>query len=219
MPKDKIVIIGAGGFGREVCRWVMDMYQGRKDVVEGFYDDNPRTLEKFPDLELSVIGNTAFSEARQDVLFVCSIGNVENRERLFMKIKKLGGRFLTVIHPSAIMSPNCRIGEGAIIGPGVVISERADIGKNAVLNIGVICGHDVIVGAHSNICPGVNINGEVEIKPRVFIGSSAVITPRAVIPEDCDVSAGSVVYKKSDLKSGMCLHGNPAKLFPKMRKH
>jgi len=141
--------------------------------------------------------------------YICAIGDVLVRERFFQTVTQSGGRFFTLIHPSALVFPSCRIGEGSIVCPGVILTDSVVIGQNTVLNLNVLCGHDVSVADHSVLSPQVNVTGKVSIGKKVFIGSSAVVTPGARIGDRCRVSAGSVVYKRWG--GGLLLHGNPAK--------
>ncbi len=50
------------------------------------------------------------------------------------------------IHPTAVIHPSARIGEGAHVGPYVVISEDVEIGKNAVLLAHVVIYRGVKIG-------------------------------------------------------------------------
>ena len=44
----KLIIVGAGGFGREVYNWAMDVQKVNNEwKIGGFLDKNPRALEKY----------------------------------------------------------------------------------------------------------------------------------------------------------------------------
>ena len=43
----RLVIVGAGGFGREILSWVEDVPVSEKFQVMGFLDDNPRALDGY----------------------------------------------------------------------------------------------------------------------------------------------------------------------------
>jgi sugar O-acyltransferase (sialic acid O-acetyltransferase NeuD family) len=222
MSKDyqKIIIIGAGGFGREVYRWLLDIQASGADIeIEGFYDPDPNALDAFADVKPRIIGADECAGLPTGRLYVCAIGNVAIRAKIFKKIKAKGGKFFTVIHPTVRVSSSSTIGEGSILCPQAIISEHVNIGANVIINFNAVCGHDVKIGDHCNICPLVNINGRAVIKEGVFIGSSAVITERIIIPENCQVAAASVVYASSEPRPNSLIHGNPARFSPRMDKN
>ena len=206
----KAIIIGAGGFGREVYRYLLDLQKVHQEIeIEGFLDNNFDALRGFSSIEKPIIGNTDFLQVAIDKFYVCAIGDVNIRASIFDKVKLMGGHFFTIIHPSVRISASCSVDEGAIICPGAILTDNVKIGKNVIINLNVMCGHDVEIGDHSILCPMVNINGNVNVYWKVFIGSSAVLTPGTRIGEDCKISAGSVVYKTWG--ANLLLHGNPAK--------
>jgi len=51
-----IVIVGAGGFGREVYLWAKDSFSQDQYKIIGFLDDNPNILDNY-DMGVGVIGN------------------------------------------------------------------------------------------------------------------------------------------------------------------
>lgn len=62
-----------------------------------------------------------------------------------------------VIHPSAVIDPSAKLGEGcrvdagAVIGGNVQLGDRCHIGANAVIGRGVQMGNDCIVGATATV--------------------------------------------------------------------
>jgi len=209
VPK-KIIIIGAGGFGREVYRHLLDLQKVHREIeIEGFLDANLDALKGFSNVGKNIIGNTQLSQISIDGFYICAIGDVDIRENIYDKIKSMGGNFFTLIHPSVKISLSCSVGEGSIICPGAILTDNVKVGKNVIMNLNVMCGHDSEIDDHVVLSPMVNINGTVIIRRKVFIGSSAVVTPGTHIGENCKVSAGSVVYKYWG--ENMLLHGNPAK--------
>jgi UDP-3-O-[3-hydroxymyristoyl] glucosamine N-acyltransferase len=63
----------------------------------------------------------------------------------------------SAVHPSAVVAPSARIGEGSSIAAGAVIGEAAEIGKdcsigaNALVGDGVVLGNSSIVGAGASL--------------------------------------------------------------------
>jgi UDP-3-O-[3-hydroxymyristoyl] glucosamine N-acyltransferase len=64
------------------------------------------------------------------------------------------------IHPSAVVDPDARIGEGARIGPQCVVERGAHIGAGTVLKARVFVGEDCLVGERCILHPGVVIGAD-----------------------------------------------------------
>ena len=127
----KLIIIGAGGMGRQVSLFAKACTGYQKEyVIKGFLDDNPNAMvgfEEFPPL----LGSVDNYEIQPDDIFFNSIGDVAAKKKCITKILDRGGEFITLIHPTAIIS------EGTKIGCGCMISCRAGIGTET--EIGDFC--------------------------------------------------------------------------------
>ncbi|MCH8012537.1 MAG: acetyltransferase [Candidatus Marinimicrobia bacterium] len=204
VDKEKIAIIGAGGFGNEVYH-LLD-----KDKFEpiGFIDNN-NLKENLP---FSVIGNedvmSTLMENYQFASCVIAIGNIKKRQKIYSKIGGMKLRFPQIIH-SSIQSHSADIGEGTIIYPNVVIMNGCKVGKFSLINSGVTFGHDVLIGDFCNINPGVHLAGKITIGDGSFIGIGASIKEDIHIGGNAVIGAGSVVLK--DVPDGTTVYGVPAK--------
>jgi UDP-3-O-[3-hydroxymyristoyl] glucosamine N-acyltransferase len=79
------------------------------------------------------------------------------------------------IHPTAIIAPDAKVGEGVSIGPYSVIGPRSRIGARTAILSNVSIGADVSIGEHGLIHSGVRIGDRVAIGHRVIMHSNAVI--------------------------------------------
>ena len=79
------------------------------------------------------------------------------------------------IHPTAVIHPDARVGEGCAIGPYVVIGDRSVIGNNCILHPHVVIGRDVQIGDGCQFYSHVSIREECRIGHRVIIQPGAVI--------------------------------------------
>jgi UDP-3-O-[3-hydroxymyristoyl] glucosamine N-acyltransferase len=79
------------------------------------------------------------------------------------------------IHPTAIIAPDAKVGEGVSIGPYTVIGPRSRIGAHTVILSNVSIGADVALGEHGLIHAGVRIGDRVVIGHRVIMHSNVVI--------------------------------------------
>ena len=145
----RILIVGAGGFGREVLCWArnVERTQSLNGEIGGFLDANPAALDGFVRAPLKILGDpTGFRPAETD-LYVCAIGDLAAKQRVVTSLLATrGARFLMLIHPSVIMGADRRIGDGCVLCPNVVLTTNVILGRFVTLNVGATVGHDVRIG-------------------------------------------------------------------------
>lgn len=206
----RIVIAGAGGFGRGVHSWITTSpghlkAHNIKDVV--FIDD------KLSGPDIPVVSSIAAYEPLENDEILCAIGNPKVRRELTESLRRRGSRFHTFVDDRAVLGRGVAVGEGTIICPGVVVSADASIGEHVHINFNCSIGHDVRLGAFVTLSPSVNIMGEVNVEDAAFIGGSAAILPRIELGTSSTIGAGSVVIRSVGADTIMA--GNPAKLIEK----
>jgi len=205
---NRLHIIGAGGFGREVLAWALDIPQADW-YVEGFLDANPQALESFS-CPYNILGNPeTFSPSESD-LFVCAVGDPIIRLRLCRKLKERGATFLTLIHPTALVGPRCKIGEGCILCPGAVLTTDISIGNYVTLNAYATVGHDVIMKDGCTLSGHSDVTGAARLGEGVFVGSHAAVLPRVTVGDYAVIGAGSIALR--NVKPYSTVMGIPAKV-------
>ena len=213
-----LIIIGAGGFGREVYSTALESIgYGEEFVVKGFLDDNVHALDMFEGYPpiLDTVDNYQLAES--DV-FACAIGVVKTRRELSEKIMVKGGKFQTLIHQTAYIGKNAKVGEGCIILAGARIHCDVTVGKHVIVQPYSILGHDVQVGDWTLINALADCGGMSKVGEMVTLHTTSFILPQSEIEDGATVGAGSVVLRK--VKAGMTVTGVPAKpvLTPGMKK-
>jgi len=203
-----IVIIGAGGFGREVA-WLIECINkvANEWNIVGFVDDN-ESIQGTVINGYKVVGNIEWLR-HQEFYVVNAIGDPITRKKLMERIKDSKNNYPILIHPNVICSNKVKIGEGSIICAGNIITVNIEIGKHVIVNCDCTIGHDAILGDYTTVFPSVNISGFVKTEECVSIGTSSAIIQGVTVGKNSIIGAGAVVVK--DLLANCTAVGIPAK--------
>lgn len=206
----KIIILGAGGMGREMYNVVSACVAGKEDmVIKGYIDDNLHSLDNFKDYP-PILGTIKDYKPEADEYLVCSIGDVSTKRKIINEMESRGGKFITMIHPLAVVHTNAEIGEGTIIDKFAVIGTDTKIGKYCLIQVGTVVGHDVTIGDNTRIDCHCTLVGGVGIGSDVCIHTSSVINHKVVVGDGAMVGAISFVIR--NVKAGVTVQGNPARI-------
>lgn len=207
----RLYIVGAGGFGREVLGWLAnEQTLLREYEFSGFLDDDLDALSGF-EIESRVVERIKDFQPGPDDFFICGIGSVEWKKRLCQPMIDAGARFLTLVHPTALLGRNVRLGDGVVICPRVTLTCDISVGAMAMINCHSSAGHDVRIGAWSSISAHCDLTGGTVVEEEVFLGSGVRVIPAKVIGTKATVGAGSVVIR--NVPPGSRVFGNPAREF------
>lgn len=205
-----LIIVGAGGLGRELLQWVKDINaQSPRWHIGGFLADDPKALEGIA-CSHGVLGGVWDWQPGGNEVFTCAIGDPNDKARVVQSLVSRGARFVPIIHPSAIIGEHNEVGAGLIMYPQARITANVRIGDYVTLLSSAI-GHDAQVGDYSTISSNCIMTGRVRLGRRVFVGSQVTIIPDVEIGDDAHLGAGSVVI--SNVGAGMHVMGNPARRF------
>ena len=203
-----IIIVGAGGFGREVYQWVKDSFCSEKFQVKGFLSDNPQPLDRFG-IDAPILGDEVTYEITECDRFIFAIGDVDIKKRIVTKLKDKGGEFLTLIHPTAVVAKSAKIGEGVIICPFALVSPNVELDDFVMMNFYSSCGHDAKVGKHCILSPYATLNGFAILADEVFLGSHATVAAHKQVGYRAKISANSVAMY--DVPANTLVYGVPGK--------
>ncbi len=203
-----LVIIGAGGFGREVLQYARDAQSSAWPYrVLGFLNDDPAALEGFS-VDVEVLGPVDSPEfLRGDC--VIALGDPTSRRHFAEAVRGAGGRLVSVIHPSVYVAGSATVSAGCVVAPGAFIGVESVIGDNSVLNVMASVGHDAVVGAHSVLSSYTALTGMTKLGEGVFTGTHVTVNPGVEVGAWSKVSSGAVVVRNA--AAGSLLVGNPAK--------
>tara|TARA_R110000822_G_scaffold158970_8_gene298500 strand:- start:66 stop:647 length:582 start_codon:yes stop_codon:yes gene_type:complete len=182
--KNRLAIIGAGGFAREVSCWAAQSYLCDYYVEDDYASGNALPLSKFnPLTQLAVI----------------AIGDPNQRRRIAESMPK-ETKWATLIHQSVhILDPSTvTIMQGSIICAGTIITTNVVIGQHSQLNLLTTIGHDCRLGDYFTTAPAANISGNVTTGKNVYIGTNASIRQKVNIAGNTTIGMGAIVL--NDIK-------------------
>ena len=202
-----LVIIGAGGFGREVS-WLVERINAVSQQwnLLGFVDDNDAIQSKIID-NYKVIGKIDDLTNYPDAYVICCIANTKVRKKI---VNKVENNFATLIDPSAINSSKVQIGEGSVICANAVITIDIKIGKHNIIDVSSTIGHDAVLEDFVTLYPGVNVSGNTLICNGTELGTGTQVIQGLTVGKNSIVGAGAVVVK--DLPGDCTAVGVPAKV-------
>lgn len=126
-----------------------------------------------------------------------------------------GLRFVSTIHPRAVVARDASIGDGTAVMAGVSVNPACVIGRHCILNTNASLDHDSTMADFSSIAPGVTTGGGCRIGEYSAVGIGAVIIHNITIGSHTVIGAGATVLK--DIDSFAVAYGSPAK-FVRKRK-
>ena len=119
-------------------------------------------------------------------------------------------KFITAIHPDAVISSSASIGHGTVIMAGCVLNPNCKIGEFCIVNTNCSIDHDSIVGNFSSLAPNSVTGGRTVIGNCTAVGIGATISNNIKIGSNTVIGASSLVL--SDVGDNMVVYGSPAKV-------
>jgi sugar O-acyltransferase (sialic acid O-acetyltransferase NeuD family) len=208
-----IVIIGAGGFGKEVAQLIKEINLNKKTWnLLGFIDETT-TKHGLLINENPVLGDLDWFNKntgnQNKVWTVCALGNPRDKYNLVKKASAYHLDFATLIHPDAKMSKYSEFGFGCIICCNSFISVNTKIGNHVCINPGCGIGHDTVIEDYSSLYWNITLSGNVYIHEGCEIGSKATVIQKKTVGKWSIIGAGAVIIK--DLPEYCTAVGVPGK--------
>jgi len=207
MAEDRLVLVGAGGFGRELMCWAEDCQAaGTLPKLAGYIDD---VVEALPGYDVSRLGTIQDYAPRPEDLFLVAMGEPAKKRAIVEMLQARGGRFASLRHPTATVVRTAQVGEGVIMCPYTMAMPDSRIERFATLINYSGIGHDSVLGEFSTLSSLVDVTGRVRIGCDVSIGSGARILPGLKVGDGATVGAGAVVMRS--VKPCTTVYAPPAK--------
>lgn len=188
MSKEKLLLVGAGGFGRMVAEQAMLQYDC------AFVDDGqPVGIEICC---IPVVGGLAnLPELRKEYdLLVVDIGNNQFRAQVYEKAEALGYTFPNIVAPSAYISPYSKMGCGCVVLQNACVQNGASVGNGVLLNAGTEIHCDATVGNYALIYTNSVIRTGATVGSFARIGSNCTICNNVAVPDGVDIPDCTAVH-------------------------
>jgi sugar O-acyltransferase (sialic acid O-acetyltransferase NeuD family) len=190
-----LVIVGSGGFGREVLQLVADInaHQPTFDLL-GFLDDNPADVRAIERLGARMLGSSS-ALADLQAAIVIAIAAPTPRRRIDEHARAIGLRAARLVHPWASVGTSVVIEEGVVIGAGSRLTTSVVVGRHAHVNVNCTIGHDAVLESFVTVFPGVHVSGGCRVEEGAILGTGCVLLPGVCVGRDAEVGAGAVVVR------------------------
>ena len=208
---ERIIIVGAGGFGREVLQWARHAWPEHVHKFAGFVSADPTKLDGHAP-SLPILGSPNDFELRPTDGFVLGIGIPRIRRVVAEQLEARGARFLTLIHPTAIVADTAVIGPGSVICPYAVVSDAVRLGRCVLVNYHASLGHDAEAGDFAVLSPYATLGGYAAVGSDVFLAIHVTVGPNVTLGEGTIVSANSSALAPTP--AGSFVFGVPGRVAP-----
>lgn len=212
---ESLIVVGAGGFGREVLDVVeaINVFAGRLVWdVSGVVDENPSDAnrERLKARGVRLLGTLTDLHSAGDASCVAvGVGSPAVRARIVHQLDRLGRSSPTLVHPTAVIGTRTVLGSGTIVCGHVSIGTNVTLGRHVHLNPHAVVGHDADVGDCVSVNPNATVSGDCVIEDRVLVGAAAVVLQGVRVGADATVGAAACVV--ADAASNATLVGVPAR--------
>ena len=188
MSKAKLLLVGAGGFGRMVAEQAMLYYDC------AFVDDGQAIGTEI--CGIPVVGKISDLPKLHASykLLVVGIGNNKFRAQVYEKAKSFEYTFPNIIAPSAYISPYSKIGCGCVALQNACVQNGAVVGDGVLLNAGTEVHCDAIVGDYALVYTNSVIRTGAAVGSYVRIGSNCTVCNDATVSDGADIPDCTAVH-------------------------
>lgn len=206
----EIVIIGAGGQGREV-QWLINRINEKKPTWKLLgYADRAYPVGTLINGIPVLGGDDYFDHLSTPISAVCAVASAKTRKNIISRLEHSSTvDFPNLIDPSVIISDLVELGKGNIICAASVLTVNIRLDNFVHVNVDCKIGHDAHLSSFTTLYPSVNIAGNVIVNECCEIGTGSQVIQGKTIQEGAIIGAGSVVIR--DIPAHCTAVGCPAK--------
>ncbi|ASK63722.1 acetyltransferase [Virgibacillus phasianinus] len=187
----KVIILGDGGHSRVIQEIIISK---KENQIIAMLDDKYEQKFKVKGIIYAPIPFLV-RLLGPNIRVVVAIGSNQIRKKIVKQLNLPSEYYLSVIHPTAVISSTSRVGNGTVIMPNAVVNAGAEIGMHSIINTGAIVEHDNRLGDYTHVSPNATLTGNVSTGEGVHIGSSTTVIPGIHLGKWSVVGAGSTVIE------------------------
>jgi len=208
---DKVAIIGSSGHARVVIDIIRE--EGKYSIA-GLIDSSKTVGQKA--LGLPVLGRETDLPLLMNKYgfhrVIIAVGDNFVRSEIARRLSLISSelRFISAVHPRAIVSQDVSIGYGSVVMAGSTLSPGSTLGHFCIVNTQASVDHDSILMDYSSLAPGVITGGNCRIGKMSAICIGTVLVHGTHVGEHSVVGAGSLVL--ASIESFVVAYGRPAKV-------
>lgn len=211
--KIEVVIVGAGGFAREVACLLPGFLAATPYELKGFLGRD-QGVPSADDLSARLLGDPESYQPAERDRFVLAIGAMPARRRIMQTLAAKGAQFLTLQHPLAFVAPTAELAPGVLIYPFACVSNNARLEQGVKLNYYASVGHDTRLGRYCLLAPYATVNGFGVLEDEVYLSTHATVAPQVRVGRRAKLSANSSAMR--DIPSDHLAFGVPARSVRRM---
>lgn len=206
----KLIIIGEGGFGKEVACWAKQCKEyGNEWLIDDYIDiGSENKVNSFQTGEILLSKIDKYIPV-SDFVFSIAVQSPKMKLQIAESCLNKGLTFINLIHPTAIIGEDVIIGIGCIICPYVVLTSNAKVGNFVIFNLFSYASYESKIGDGCTINPHCGVMIGAKLGKGVFMGSSSIVFPRKSVGDFAFIGAGSVVL--NNVRENEKIFGTPAK--------
>lgn len=208
-----IVVVGCGGFGREVADLALELEERHGGaVLLGVVDDgpSPADLHELEACGVTYLGTVdAYLAGAEPAGFVIGIANPRVRRMLDTKFTDAGHTAAVLVHPSVTVGRCVDIGDGSILCAGARLTTSIRLGRHTHVNLNATIGHDAVLGDYVTIFPAAAVSGHVRLGDEVSLGVGSAVLQGLEVGQRTFVGAAALVTR--DIGPDLVVKGVPAR--------
>ncbi len=193
----KVILVGAGGNAAEVRDYITfhNRIKPNEPIeVLGFLDDNDGFYQHYG-FDEPFLGRVHEHTIVPEAEYMFCFGNLKYKKELAERFKKEGAKFFTFIHPTALISPSSKVGEGVLVSHNASLGPKVVIGDFNIINSRCTIGHDTIIGDFNFISPQVSLSGNTILGDSNMFGVNSATIPGIKVGNNNTIGAGTILTK------------------------
>ena len=148
-PRRQVLVLGTN----PAAEVLVDMFECLPGIsFAGFVENRDRSRCAAPLAGLPVHWSDDIDALAESHALTCSLGTTRRRDWIEERAAK-GFGFVTLVHPSSVVSARTELGEGVVVDALCVIAGYSRLGPHARVGRRASIGHHTTIGAFSTIHP------------------------------------------------------------------